>query len=357
MVLCVFPRERLWELYRHHPRLAFDLTWIAAREEQMLDEHLLSVGRRGALERVAFVLLQLFVRAEQMNLTVDNTVQFPFTQQHLADVLGMSLVHTNKTLRRLTATKAVRWNSRTFEILDRDALTTLAGYQINERPPASIHLTPGCMGRRENSCRRDCVTRTSAVRVRTPTPHPEDTPCSHRRHSFWKPPIRPSLGLARTPCTGCAAPSRGTSPRAAIPAPDRAGAARQARARSAASVQARTRARAAPAERRHAVAALFQHQGDHRRGAVGAGGGRRAPFNDRIAEHVPEFATARQGRHHRPPAADASGRFPGAGMSAAGGVGGSRRCCAGAVCDFTLEWTPGSRLHYHRLAAHWVAAC
>jgi CRP/FNR family transcriptional regulator, anaerobic regulatory protein len=135
MLLCVFPRERLWELYRNHPSLAFDLTWIASREEQMLDEQLVSVGRRTALERVAFVLLQLFVRAEQVNLTADNTVQFPFTQQHLADALGMSLVHTNKTLKRLTASKAVRWKNRTFKILDRDALTTLAGYQMNDRQP------------------------------------------------------------------------------------------------------------------------------------------------------------------------------------------------------------------------------
>ena len=135
MVLCVFPRERLWELYRSQPSLAFDLTWIAAREEQLLDEYLLGVGRRRALERLAFVLLHLFLRAEQVGLIADNKVQFPFTQQHLADALGMSLVHTNKTLRRLTASKAVRWKNRTFEVLDRDALTSLAGYQMTDRQP------------------------------------------------------------------------------------------------------------------------------------------------------------------------------------------------------------------------------
>jgi CRP-like cAMP-binding protein len=135
MVLCVFPRERLWELYRNHPSLAFDLTWIASREEQFLGEYLLGVGRRMALERVAFVLLHLFVRAEQVGLTTRDKVQFPFTQQHLADALGMSLVHTNKTLRRLTASKAVRWKNRTFEILDRDALTAMAGYQMSDRQP------------------------------------------------------------------------------------------------------------------------------------------------------------------------------------------------------------------------------
>jgi CRP-like cAMP-binding protein len=101
----------------------------------MLDEHLLSVGRRTALERVAFVLLHLFVRSEQVGLTEKDGIQFPFTQQHLADALGMSLVHTNKTLRRLTASKAVRWKNRRFEILDRDALTGIAGQEMIERSP------------------------------------------------------------------------------------------------------------------------------------------------------------------------------------------------------------------------------
>jgi CRP/FNR family transcriptional regulator len=129
IVLCVFPREKLWDLYVGFPTLAFDVTWLAAREEQVLDEHLLSVGRRSALERLAYLLLALFQRAEQIGLTKNNSIQFPFTQQHVADTLGMSLVHTNKTLKRLMATKAVRWKDRLFEVLDRDELARLAKYE------------------------------------------------------------------------------------------------------------------------------------------------------------------------------------------------------------------------------------
>jgi CRP-like cAMP-binding protein len=131
MMLCVFPREKLWNLYVDFPSLAFDVTWLAAREEQILDEHLLSVGRRSAMERLAYLLLTLFERAEEAGLTTNAGIQFPFTQQHVADTLGMSLVHTNKTLKRLMATKALRWKDRTFQILDRDALARIAGY---ERP-------------------------------------------------------------------------------------------------------------------------------------------------------------------------------------------------------------------------------
>ena len=105
LTLCVFPRAKLWELYAKLPSLAFDITWLAAREEQLIDENLVSVGRRTALERIAYLLLHLFVRAQEAGLTKGNSIQFPFTQQHLADTLGMSLVHTNKTLKRLTASR------------------------------------------------------------------------------------------------------------------------------------------------------------------------------------------------------------------------------------------------------------
>ena len=65
----------------------------------------------------------------------NGAIHFPFTQQHLADTLGMSLVHTNKTLRRLYATKAVRWKGRVFELLDRAALAGIAGDDVPAREP------------------------------------------------------------------------------------------------------------------------------------------------------------------------------------------------------------------------------
>ena len=127
LVLCVFPRSKLWDLYGRFPSLAFDITWLAAREEQLIDENLVSLGRRTALERTAYILLHLFTRAEEAGLTKNGTIQFPFTQQHLADTLGMSLVHTNKTLRRLMASKVVRWKDRVFEMVDRAGLAAIAG--------------------------------------------------------------------------------------------------------------------------------------------------------------------------------------------------------------------------------------
>lgn len=135
LTLCVFPRQKMWDLYSRVPSLAFDITWLAAREEQLVDEHLVSVGRRSAIERTAYLLLHLYVRAEEAGLTRDNSIQFPFTQQHLADTLGMSLVHTNKTLKRLLASNAVRWKDRVFQIVDRAALVEIAGEDVKPHRP------------------------------------------------------------------------------------------------------------------------------------------------------------------------------------------------------------------------------
>jgi CRP-like cAMP-binding protein len=126
MLLCVFPRERIWELYEHYASLSFDITWLAAREEQILDSNLLNVGRRNALERTAYLILHLFTRARDVGLAAKSGLTLPITQQHVADTLGMSIVHTNKTLRRLYDRKLLSWKSQRLEILDMSGLEELA---------------------------------------------------------------------------------------------------------------------------------------------------------------------------------------------------------------------------------------
>ncbi len=128
MVLCVFQREGLWRLFETHAGLSFDVTWLAARSEQILDQQLLSIGRRSAMERCAHLLLLFATRAEGLELAgAPNKVRIPITQQHIADTLGLSLVHTNRTLGRLIRDRVIRWKEHEFEILNRNRLSELAG--------------------------------------------------------------------------------------------------------------------------------------------------------------------------------------------------------------------------------------
>ncbi|MCJ8521569.1 Crp/Fnr family transcriptional regulator [Pseudorhizobium tarimense] len=131
MTLCTFERERFPSLFRNHPSLAFDITWMASREESMLDEHLLSIGRRSAQERAAYLLAFLDWRAKGTMNERKSGVQLPLTQQHVADTLGLSLVHTNKTLRKLADQGLVRWLDRGCAVMEPEGLYRVAGW----RPP------------------------------------------------------------------------------------------------------------------------------------------------------------------------------------------------------------------------------
>lgn len=137
LVLCVFQRNRLHELFQNHPGLGFDITWLAASEERMLDEHLLSLGRRTAMERAAYLIAFLHQRAASVGIELNRPLLIPITQQHVADTLGLSIVHTNKTLRKLADRKLIRWLDRSCEVLDVDGLMELAdwdGLREQRRP-------------------------------------------------------------------------------------------------------------------------------------------------------------------------------------------------------------------------------
>lgn len=128
VVLCVFQRDNLPDLFRNHPDLGFDVTWLASREERMLDENLLSVGRRSALERAAYLLAFIHRRAMSVGVIDDRHLMIPITQQHVADTLGLSIVHTNKTLKRLAQSGLIRWHDRACEVLDGERLAQVASW-------------------------------------------------------------------------------------------------------------------------------------------------------------------------------------------------------------------------------------
>ena len=126
MKLCVFDRRSLWRLFKDHPERAYDLTWLAALEEHFLGEHLAVVGRMPAEQRLATGILRLYDRAGSLGLTEGPWMKLPYTQKDLADALGLSVVHTNKTLKRLRDRRIVNWKNGDMEILDYDRLSEMA---------------------------------------------------------------------------------------------------------------------------------------------------------------------------------------------------------------------------------------
>ncbi len=80
----------------------------------------------------------------------------------------------------------------------------------------------------------------------------------------------------------------------------------------------------------------------------------RLSFMDKIADHLPEFAARGKGEITLHQVMTHQGGFPNGDISRASWTDHARM--RDEVCDFSLEWTPGSRLQYHGRAAHLVQA-
>jgi CRP/FNR family transcriptional regulator, anaerobic regulatory protein len=134
---CVFPREKIMEVYKQFPTLGYDLTWLCAHEELIVDENLTSVGQRNAEERMAMLFISLYKRANVLGIVEKGHLSFPLNQQHIADALGLSLVHTNKTLAKLKTKQICEINQQTLRIYDLAKMQRLAEYQalpMRKRP-------------------------------------------------------------------------------------------------------------------------------------------------------------------------------------------------------------------------------
>ncbi|MGR3761976.1 Crp/Fnr family transcriptional regulator [Roseobacteraceae bacterium NS-SX3] len=131
MTLCVFRRENLWHLFQHHPERAYDLTWMAAVEEHFLGEAMATLGQRDAAQRIAWALLRIFQRLKAVGMAASNSVPLPYRQQDLADALGLSLVHTNKTLKGLRNLGVVSWQDGQLEVRNLRALAEVALVELD----------------------------------------------------------------------------------------------------------------------------------------------------------------------------------------------------------------------------------
>lgn len=91
----------LLDAFARTPRLATAILWAASRDEAMVVEHLVGIGRRDANARVGHFLLELGARLSLVGMGSTAGYACPLTQYHLADALGLSAIHVNRVLRHL----------------------------------------------------------------------------------------------------------------------------------------------------------------------------------------------------------------------------------------------------------------
>ena len=120
--------DDLLETFSRTPRLATAVLWAASRDEAMVVEHLVGIGRRDAKERTAHFLLELAARLKLVGLSTTAGYACPLSQYMMADALGLSAVHVNRVLRDLRESGLVTFQQGQVTFQDFDGLVALADF-------------------------------------------------------------------------------------------------------------------------------------------------------------------------------------------------------------------------------------
>ncbi len=118
----------LLDAFAQTPRLATAVLWAASRDEAMVVEHLVGIGRRNALERTAHYLLEFGARLKLVGLATRTGYDCPLSQYMLADALGLSAVHVNRVLRQLREMGLLTFQQSHVTFDNFDGLVTLADF-------------------------------------------------------------------------------------------------------------------------------------------------------------------------------------------------------------------------------------
>lgn len=111
------------------PGLAHAVSANQLLEDALLLDHAVRLGRLTAFERVAHFLLELQHRLEIVGLGDRQRFPLPLTQEILADTLGLSIVHVNRTLQQLRRSGMIELRSGVAILLEPEAMARLCDYR------------------------------------------------------------------------------------------------------------------------------------------------------------------------------------------------------------------------------------
>jgi CRP-like cAMP-binding protein len=133
--ICVLPRDAILDLTSRYPRITRAFWWNTLVEEAIVRQWLVNIGQRTALERVAHLFCEIYVRLQVVGLATAAGCELPVTQSELADTVALSTVHVNRTLKELRRVGLVSMSSKSLLIHDLPGLRALAMFD-----PGYLHL-------------------------------------------------------------------------------------------------------------------------------------------------------------------------------------------------------------------------
>jgi CRP-like cAMP-binding protein len=129
------PHEAVRRLSRASYRIAEAFWREALVDAAVFREWMVGIGRRSAQSRLAHFLCEFATKLRAIGRSDGIRFELPMTQTEIGDALGLSTVHTNKSLRALRQTGLIELRGRRLKILDWDGLC-----ELGEFDPGYLHL-------------------------------------------------------------------------------------------------------------------------------------------------------------------------------------------------------------------------
>jgi len=133
-----FSAADLRRIMAEQPRVASAILWALSRDEAIVVEHLVDVGRRNALERLAHFIIELGERLALVGLADRHGYDCPLRQEDFADALGLTAIHINRSFRQLRQRGLADLAKRRMTVHDRAGLIELAQF-------TDFYLAPGSL--------------------------------------------------------------------------------------------------------------------------------------------------------------------------------------------------------------------
>lgn len=126
--VALVPHEFLLKVTETHPHLA-RMFWLSTLIDAAIHRRwLVTAGGLTAPGQLAHLICELYKRLEVVGLTSDHAFHFPLSQIDIADALGISTVHVNRTIKELRTQGLIRWQSGQMTILDWNRLCEIAQF-------------------------------------------------------------------------------------------------------------------------------------------------------------------------------------------------------------------------------------
>lgn len=133
VVLRLVPLTQFGALIDSHPRVGALFLLSVQAERLALMDQLAEMGRTTAEAQLAAFLLDIAKRLARLGEVHNDSFQLRLTQEHIGDLLGLTNVHVNRMMRLLEDKRLIRRDRERITILDRPALTKLAGRPLREK--------------------------------------------------------------------------------------------------------------------------------------------------------------------------------------------------------------------------------